>query len=202
MRILFTIISFFAFAVCSFSQYDHMRFKPSSDNIEAEPNCSISFDGFDEKLLVNKKEFSFEKLFGYTHPSIQQMAPDLELIEVYCSNSIIDGYYFLDIQVIFHSPQAKANYGGIAKNSNIKLRFLNDEYIYVPALKSDNGTLSKDGTKTIFKNSYQLQEYEIKMLKKYYLDELEIIWRFGLEKYPVENINLFKRQLDCLDRKN
>ncbi len=181
------------------AQYDHMRFKPESEKPDHSQPCKIVFDGYDQKLLVDKKEFAYEKLLGYTHPSIKQLAPDLELIEVFASTSIVDGYHFLDIQVIFHSPQAKANYGGITKNANIKIRFINDEYIYLPALKTDAGTINADRSKTIFKNSYQLQDYEIKMLKKMYVDELEVVWRFGLEKYPIENINLFRRQLSCLD---
>ncbi len=183
------------------AQYDEMRFKPVALTDDKEPTCQLVFDGYDEQLLVNKKEFAAEKLLGYTHPSILKMAPDLELIEIFIANSLIDGYHFMDLQVIFHTPQAKTNYGGITKNSNLKIRFLNDEHIYLNALKTDLGSLSKDGTKTIFKSSYQLNEYEIKMLKRHYLDEIEIVWRFGLEKYPIENINLFKQQLACLDGK-
>ncbi len=201
MKIRLTFILLCILSVSLSGQYDDMRFKPENKAKEIEPVCKLVFDGYDDQLLVNKKEFAAEKLLGYTQPSILKMAPDLELIEIYVANSLIDGYYFMDLQVIFHTPQAKANYGGITKNSNLKIRFLNDEYIYLNSLKTDLGSLSKDGTKTIFKSSYQLNEYEIKMLKRYYLDELEIVWRFGLEKYPIENINLFKQQLACLEGK-
>ncbi len=197
---LSSFIVFIFLCFNSFAQYDKMRFKPIKEEIKTDFECSIRFEGYDTELLVDKKECDFIKLLGYTQPSILRVAPDLELIRVFASTSIVNKHYFIDLIFDIQSTQAIANYGGIFKDSKIKIHFLNGEFIYLSNLKTDKGKLSKTEDKTIFKAAYLLADYEAKMLKKYLVSDIEVIWSNGLEKYPVENIHLFKHQLTCLDK--
>ena len=145
------------------------------------------------------QEFESMPLFVYTHPQIRQYLDKKFLIEASGYITKVDKNLFLLIDYKINSSQAKTNYGNLQKGSKIKVSLLGNDHIYLENIERDRGTVRKKSNYTTYTGTYAITKESANALKKNSIDKITILWEEGVEQYEIQNIDMIKNQLNCLN---
>jgi len=176
-------------------------FKASSiDNqdISNEKDCLYN-ETSASNASTYSKEFSAQPLFVYTHPQVRQYLDKKFLLEASAYVQKVDKNEFLIIKYKINSKQAKTNYGNLEKGSKIKVKLLENGHIYLENIERDRGRIKKSDDYTIYTGTYALSKDNSNELKKHSIDKITVLWEEGVEEYEIQNIDLVKNQLKCLN---
>ena len=145
------------------------------------------------------QEYASMPLFVYTHPQVRQYLDKTFLIEASAYINKVDKNLFLLIEYKINSSQAKANYGNLEKGSKIKVSLLGNDHIYLENIERDRGAVRKKSNYTTYTGTYAITKESANALKKNSIDKITVLWAEGVEQYEIQNIDMVKNQLNCLN---
>ena len=82
----------------------------------------------------------------------------------------------------------------------VKLTFINGENFIANSIYRAEGKLEQYSGHTRYEAIYKLQDIKMELIKDLELDMLAIIWSSGYEEYPIYEIDLLLRQLECIKK--
>ncbi len=172
-------------------------------NYTAAPySCKIRIDTLDKEAKRRQVQVAPSLIFTHTDPDLRPYLKDKELIT--CKGSLlqIGPYMYLAVEFQIGSSHSQNNFGALQKDSLLRFKLLNGDYVSLYNIKSDRGHLDTYSGNTVFSGQYALGKQEIKKLNSSGLDKIRVMWATGFEDYDVYCIDFFKNQLNCLKGAN
>ncbi len=170
------------------------------DYLAHNETCDISFNGIDKSLNQKKIEHAPQHLFGYTSEKLKHFLKNENFLNCEAYLTKLDGDYYLNLDLDLATKDASRNYGFIDKGDMIKLTFINGDNFIANSIFRAEGKLEPYSGHTKYEAVYQLQDIEMELIEDLELDKIAIIWSSGFEEYPVYEIDLLQRQLECLKK--
>lgn len=197
------ITTFLAFQFTATAQSALPWFEPLDIKQLAEDNtssdCALKSSGFNSKTGFNEIIFEDKPFFVYTHPQVKKYMKHQYLMETEAHTEKINDNYFVIMNYKLNSDRAKTNYGNLEKDGRIKVALLNGDNIYLKNIARDRGKVRKSKKSTRYTGTYALDKEDIKALKKTSISTITVLWEEGVEEYQIQNINLIKNQLNCIN---
>ncbi|MDG1101364.1 MAG: hypothetical protein P8N29_09170 [Saprospiraceae bacterium] len=162
--------------------------------------CSITFNGMDESLNQKRIEHAPQHLFGHTSEKLKHVLKNKNFLNCNAYLTLLDGDYYLNLDLELATKDASKSYGYIDKNDMVKLTFINGENFIAHSIYRTEGKLEQYSGHTKYEAVYRLQDIKMELVKDLELDKLAIIWSSGYEEYPVYEIDLLQRQLECIKK--
>lgn len=170
----------------------------SQKNFKYDDHCEIIFDGIDQNLNVHVKENVLEDLFSFTPQQLKNKRLAYPLMS--CTGQIVRIEKDLVAKLNFkiRTQNARTSYGLLEGGAYLRIVVSEGTVIYAYNLKKNKGRIDKIGDYTMYRGNYLINEKDLKMLKKYHVDKLGVVWSQGYEEYDLFNVDFFQRQLACL----
>lgn len=149
----------------------------------------------------NITELDNRLLFAYTHPQYTKFMDDKYLLKCYSHLARAEDNYFLILSFEINSMNAKRSFGDIESGVKMKLFFDNDQHIYLTSVEHDRGHLDRINKKTLYEAVLHIDKKDLKAIQKHNSMRLGFIWEEGYQEYAIQNIDLIKNQLNCLNEK-
>ena len=162
--------------------------------------CSITFNGMDESLDQKRIEHGPQHLFGHTSEKLKHVLKKKNFLNCNAYLTLLDGDFYLNLDLELATKDASKSYGYIDKNDLVKLTFINGENFIANSIYKAEGKLEQYSGHTKYEAVYRLQDINMELIKDLELDKLAIIWSSGYEEYPVYEIDLLQRQLECIKK--
>ena len=162
--------------------------------------CSITFNGMDESLNQKRIEHAPQHLFGHTSEKLKHVLKNKNFLNCNAYLTLLDGDYYLNLDLELATKDASKSYGYIDKNDMVKLTFINGKNFIANSIYRAEGKLEQYSGHTKYEVVYRLHDINMELIKDLELDKLAIIWSSGYEEYPVYEINLLQRQLECIKK--
>jgi hypothetical protein len=160
--------------------------------------CIFETDAKDSLTGLSRLELTPEILFTHTDPDLRPYFKDKDLITCRGRLSAIGPYIYLSIEFQIASSHSQSNFGSLQEGSLLRLKLMNDTYVSLYNLKTNNGRIDPYTGNTIFVGQYAIGKQEMKTIKASALDKMRVMWSTGFEDYDVYNIDLLINQNNCL----
>ncbi|NNE26193.1 MAG: hypothetical protein HKN09_05070 [Saprospiraceae bacterium] len=177
------------------SKYDFNSPEYENQYLEHSPDCAFKL----LKSNLPSVEMEPRTLFYYTHPKLKSILKDEQLMEGQAHLYKVEENIFLVLDFYINSLNAKKSYGDLDAQSQIKISFDNEEYIYLENIERDRGRVDRRGGKTEYQGVYPIPKSKLKQLRKHFIYKMGVMWEEGYEVYNVINIDLIKNQISCLE---
>jgi hypothetical protein len=201
--IYLVLISFLTFHTVLLAQTSFPWFEAVNEQQMAQENvtsdCTIERSGFNTQTGFDEIIFESKPLFVYTHPQVKKYMRHQYLMETRAHTEKINENYFVILDYKINSERAKNNYGNLEKDGKIKVTLINGEHIYLMNIARDRGKVRKSKKSTSYTGTYTLDKDDIKALKKTSISTITVLWEEGVEEYEIQNIDLLKNQMNCID---
>ncbi len=201
--IYLVLISIFSFntlllAQTAFPWFEAVNEKQMSQE-NASSDCTMERSGFNTQTGFDEIIFKSKPLFVYTHPQVKKYMKHQYLMETRAHTEKINENYFVILDYKINSERAKNNYGNLEKDGKIKVNLINGDHIYLMNIARDRGKVRKSKKSTSYTGTYALDKDDIKALKKTSISTITVLWEEGVEEYEIQNIDLLKNQMNCID---
>jgi hypothetical protein len=201
--IYLVLISFLTFHTVLLAQTSFPWFEAVNEQQMSQENvtsdCTIERSGFNTQTGFDEIIFESKPLFVYTHPQVKKYMRHQYLMETRAHTEKINENYFVILDYKINSERAKNNYGNLEKDGKIKVTLINGEHIYLMNIARDRGKVRKSKKSTSYTGTYTLDKDDIKALKKTSISTITVLWEEGVEEYEIQNIDLLKNQMNCID---
>ena len=105
---------------------------------------------------------------------------------------------YLTIEFQIASSHSQSNFGSLQEGSLLRIKLMNDEFVSLYNLKTNEGRIDPYTGYTIFSAQYAIGKQEMKKLRTSEMDKMRVMWSTGFEDYDVYNIDLLINQINCL----
>lgn len=179
---------------------------PSSVHIDnllenpPEPECRIS--DFSDSPFTDAVHFQTEReeLFYHIPHEMRIHLRGKPMLTCEVNISRRGPAKFLNFHFTLHIPSARRTFGGLAKNTPIRLLLLNGDIVNLTNLHPDTGNYHKNSNTVTFSAITPLTRRDESKLKGSELDQIRVVWDRGFEDYDIQNIFLIIDHLQCLER--
>lgn len=168
--------------------------------ISHDKACDITYNGLDKSLNQKRIEHAPQHLFGHTSEKLKHFLKSENFLNCSAYLTQLDGDYYLNLDLDLATKDASRNYGFIDKDDMVKLTFINGDNFVANSIYRAEGKLEPYSGHTKYEAIYRLQDIEMELIEDLELDKVAIIWSSGFEEYPVYEIDLLQRQLECLKK--
>lgn len=174
------------------------------DNVDPDLNseesdCNIVFNGEDKTLGKKRIEFAPQHFFGYTNQKLKHFFKENNFMNCSAYLTKLGGDYFLHLDFNLATKSASKSYGFINKDDMIKITLINGDSFIANSLYRAEGQLESYSGHTKFNTTYKLDDLEIDILENVEIDKIGVIWSSGFEEYPVYEVDLLMRQIECIE---
>jgi predicted GNAT family acetyltransferase len=152
-------------------------------------------DEFSGKLL---KELKYEEAFRFTNNYMKTHLDGKPHIICESNLSTLGDLALVNMKVTINELNALKSFGGIAKKGICTLKLINGNIINLESVRDEEGVLDEVGGFCVFNMQFATNKSSLKMLQKSELDKVRISWKRGFEEYEIYNVDIFKRQANCL----
>ena len=162
--------------------------------------CEIAYER--EIVNTNSKRVDLvpHYFFAFSHPELKSFYKSNNFIKAYCQVSKNNGLVMLNLNIHLASSVAKSEYGIIGKDSNLNIHLIKGGVLNLKCTNGSMGRANDKANNTIYALTYELDKSEVKKLKKYDIDEVEIEWSSGFEKYEVYEVDAVLNQMNCMEK--
>lgn len=178
-------------------------YQPESDYSQVQPqqflDCELVSSGVNVATGMDEVIFMQRPLFGYTHPQVKKYMHNQYLMEARAHVEKIQDNIFVIIEYKINSERAKTNYGNLEKDGKIKVNLINGQHLYLLNIERDRGKVKRNQNTTKYYGTYVITKSNYSDLKKHGISSITVLWEEGVEEYEVQNIDLIKNQLICLN---
>lgn len=183
-----------------FSQYDAYLGEDNVNPYENIYNCRVAYNDVDLTTYRKRIQMEFDPLFYYTHPQLSKHYKATSFLTGYGSIVRIGLQTYVAFRISIKSKDAVRNYGQIEMGSKTRIRLINGETIYIKAAMNANGKYHDHSESTVYNVLFELPKNKAKLLERYEIDEIGIMWTSGFESYEVYNLDLFRHQIKCIQK--
>jgi len=162
-------------------------------------DCQKMSSGYNDQTGFDETIFEAKPLFIYTHPQVKKYMKHMYLMETRAHVEKINENSFVILEYKINSDRAKNNYGNLEMDGKIKVELIDSDHIYLKNIARDRGKVRKRKKSTTYIGTYVLSKDDIKTLKKHSISTITVLWEEGVEEYEIQNIDLIKNQLNCID---
>lgn len=164
--------------------------------------CEYEYEGTDEFTGQKRRDVSSKIFFTHTPENIRKYLNGKEYLTCWGNlTKISGGYKFLNLRFEVFENNAQKSFGHLPVNSLLSIRFLNGETIRLLNKRDFKPQFDSNKDIWIFKGQYSVDAKQEKKLAKCEIDKVRIVWETGYEDYEIYEIDFFKNQLDCLNKK-
>ncbi|MGE5355042.1 MAG: hypothetical protein ACM3PT_02305 [Deltaproteobacteria bacterium] len=166
---------------------------------QSTKDCIIDFDDFDKITRIRIIGLKNERLFTFTHEKLSNVFVDRPFMETLGSLSKNNkNEYFVLLTFIIDTKYVKSTYNGISTSNMLRISLINGEPIFLTNILNDQGKIDKNTGALTYTGIFPVSKKNLKMLGKYEMDKIGVMWNGGFEEYNVFNLDLFRRQYKCL----
>jgi hypothetical protein len=159
----------------------------------------VAYDEIDVLTGLQKVDLAPVRVFTFTHEKLKPHFKNRPFLT--CDgflSQLGSDKYFLNLQFDLEtSDKLFQNYKGISATSVLRITLINGDQLFLSNLLDDPGTQLKEG-RVSFNTFYPLTKQDIKLLKKYEIAYMGVIWKGGYETYSVHELDFVRQQLECL----
>jgi hypothetical protein len=166
-------------------------------------NCIVDYDDIDKLTGKRITGLQPEKIFVFTPENIKKYFTDRPFMTGKATLSKTnDKELFLTLFFIIDTKNIKAGYNGIAVNNMVRITMINGEKVFLENILSEPAEIDLKNNKMTYSAVFPVDKSNLKVLKKYEIDKIGILWNGGFEEYDIYNIDFFIRQYECLKQIN
>ncbi len=162
--------------------------------------CEIAY----EREIVNTKSKRVDLVpqyfFAFSHPELKSFYKSNNFIKTFCQVSKNNGLIVLNLNLNLASSVAKSDYGVVSKESNLIIHLIKGGQVNLRCANGSLGRTNNEANKTTYALSYELDKNQVKKLKKYDIDKVELEWSSGYESYEVYEVDAILNQMNCMEK--
>lgn len=161
--------------------------------------CVIGFDDFDNVTRLRIIGIKEERVFTFTHEQFAQYFVDKPFMDAYGSlarNNL--NQYFFNIKFIIDTKYIKSGYNGFSQENMLRVTLVNGENIFLTNIYSSSGKIDKYSGNITYEGIFIIKKSDLKLLSKFEIDKIGVMWNGGFEEYSFFNLDIAKRHLNCL----
>lgn len=166
--------------------------------IKKKDVCLFARDEKINKVLIT--ETNAEPFYTFTPEKLKNYFKEKELMDVYTSVIRKGKEYFFHITIKITSKDAAKNYGHLSKESMMRVQFITGNSINLYCSEDVYGGIETYTGNIVFKAEYIINNENVKMLSKFPIDKVGIMWTSGFETYDIYNVDLIMNHLTCLNK--
>lgn len=202
MRIIyFAIIIFLVFTQCSTQKGIDIDNSKIYKGLSYNKDCVIEFDDFDKLTKTRIIGMKSERLFTFTHERLQDVFVDKPfMIAEGALSRNNKNQYFLILTFTVDNKYVKTGYNGLSVTNKLRLTLINGEVVFLDNILNESGKIDKSSGYITYKGIFPVSKASIKLLRKYELDKIGVMWNGGFEEYSVYNLELLKKQFQCMEK--
>ncbi len=202
MRIIyFAIIIFLVFTQCSTQKGIDIDNSKIYKGLSYNKDCVIEFDDFDKLTKTRIIGMKSERLFTFTHERLQDVFVDKPfMIAEGALSRNNKNQYFLILTFTVDNKYVKTGYNGLSVTNKLRLTLINGELVFLDNILNESGKIDKSSGYITYKGIFPVSKPSIKLLRKYELDKIGVMWNGGFEEYSVYNLELLKNQFQCMEK--
>lgn len=202
MRIIyFAIIIFLVFTQCSTKKGIDIDNSKIYKGLSYNKDCVIEFDDFDKLTKTRIIGMKSERLFTFTHERLQDVFVDKPfMIAEGALSRNNKNQYFLILTFTVDNKYVKTGYNGLSVTNKLRLTLINGELVFLDNILNESGKIDKSSGYITYKGIFPVSKASIKLLRKYELDKIGVMWNGGFEEYSVYNLELLKNQFQCMEK--
>ncbi len=164
------------------------------------PKCRFSQAKRDEFTGQTRTEVAAEPFFTFTNSFMKSHLNNKP--HIVCDVQLVGtsgGAKYVNLSVRINEGSAKRSFGGLNRGNHLTIKFIDGSTIQLENARSDEGAEHPTDNYTVFSGMFLLDGREqVAALKKLEIDRVRIGWNTGFEDYEVYNIDVLKRQANCL----
>lgn len=180
----------------------YRRYDPADDVAlhPPTPPCTLVQNTRDEFSGEIYRELQRAELFRFTNEYVKKNLPPGQP-QVVCEAALAVKGPSPSLWLTFtiRDPNARKTFGGLAKNGLAVLKFMDGQTLSVYNLRADEGVSDPAGQVFVFRAQYGLSRDILRKIQRVELDKIRVAWATGYEDYDVQNVNLLRRQVKCLE---
>lgn len=161
--------------------------------------CSFGENTVDKFTGNIVRQLQPEIFFTYTNADYKKYMRGKEYLTCEAYVAAIGATRTLNLRFILDSPYGNADYGGIDRSTLLLIRLINGETVSLISQEASQGDINKIKGTTTFSTYFLLDTSHEKLLKRYEIDEVRMIWNKGYEDYQVYNVDFLRNQLRCIN---
>lgn len=137
-------------------------------------------------------------LFTHTDEDLRPYFRQDELISCYASLRQIENNTYLNLEFVIASSDARKNFGILEQKSLLRLKLMNGMFVNLFNARVDQGRIDAYTGDTVYDGYYLLDRESERLLAKYELDKIRLVWSSGFEDYDVVDVDFLINQFACL----
>ena len=162
-------------------------------------NCIVEFDDFDKLTRTRILGLKNERLFTFTQEKLYDVFVDRPFMEASGALSRNNNnQYFLMLSFTIDTKYVKSGYNGISTTNMLRLTLINGEQVFLTNTYNDYGKIDKSSGAITYKGIFPVTKKNLKLLRKYELDKMGVMWNGGFEEYDIFNLDILLRHYSCL----
>lgn len=163
------------------------------------PECQVAFAGVDDFTGKNRKDLQPQILFYHTDERLKPYLKNEDYLTTQAYLSTLEGgFHFLTLIIQIASKNAQLEYGSIERGSVVSFKTLGGKTAKLQANKTDNGLYDTRTDSFIYRVQYIISGGAKKILESELIDQIRVTWSRGYEDYEIYEVDLLKRQFECL----
>jgi len=184
---------------------DEVKSRRDKMNVMLNPPqapCQLVFNDLDEFSGKVRKDVAKELFFTFTNEKMRPYFKNREFISCDAGLTSFSGeVYFLRLDLEVATEKAQKEYGFLEKGSALIVKMIDGSTVRLTNRKTDMGTLNPLQKSVVYKPQYVISGSQVKSLSKGEVDRVRVVWSTGYEDYEVYELDFFKNQLRCLEKK-
>ncbi|GEM_PF-1019756 len=183
----------------------YAQYRPEHDVVlyPPKPPCAYLYEGRDEVSGTLRRDVKPQLLFAHTPSGLRKIMRGKNYLEAYGHlAAITGGYRFLVLDIAVASKAAPQAFGHLPKGSRLDIVLLNGQVIRLVNNVLERGKWNERRQAWVYSPQYNIDAQTEKKLRQAEIDRIRVYWSTGYEDYEVFEIDFFRNQFECLDKKD
>jgi len=120
-------------------------------------------------------------------------------MDVYGQMVSITGSKYLILQFKINASKARNNFGSLPEGALLRIKLINGDTVDLYNVKGNSGVFDKDSGGLIYSGIFLIQSENEKLLTRYEVDKVRVVWSSGFEDYEIYYLDFFINQIECLN---
>ncbi len=182
----------------------YARYQPERDVMlhPPRPPCRFLYEGKDRVSGTLRRDVAPQLFFSHTPEPLRQIMHGRNYLEAWGRlAAITGGYRFLVLEIRVASKAAPQAFGHLPKGSRLDIVLLDGRIIRLVNNVMDRGKWNEQLGAWVYAPQYNIDAQTEKKLRHAEVDRVRVYWSSGYEDYEVFELDFFRNQFECLDKK-
>ncbi len=182
----------------------YARYDPEKDVMlhPPAPRCEMLYEGQDRVTGTQRRDVAPMLFFAHTPEALRNIMRGRNYLEAWGRlAAITGGYRFLVLEIRVASKAAPQAFGHLPKGSRLDIVLLDGDIIRLVNNVMERGRWDEQKEAWVYTPQYNIDAQTERKLRNAEVDKVRIYWSSGYEDYEVFELDFFRHQFNCLDRK-